>query len=340
MKEAALTCPALSAPHFDPGRNAWILSRYSDVQAAFHDANLWPVAPDGTGIPDEEARIEQARIRMRAFAAFPQAKLARWEPEFEAFAKKLTTAQPPGHIVDAASEFAFPWALEVALRVTGANPSQKQSLALLAAAVTAGTASPDDAVLKKSAAEANQQLDEALSACAPPMAGATFVALSQTLPCVLANGWFLLLSHPQSLEQLRTDSKLLPRAVEELLRLAGLPSVLHRRAMATVEIGDVLIERGDRVDLIVDAANHDLSSFPSGENFDLDAADSRPAHFALGAGQHSCAAGSLLRMTIGVATKAFLESFEPPEKPSAPVEWRGGSAFRWRSAVFALRRST
>lgn len=325
------------AAYFDPERNTWILSRYADVRAAFHEANLWLVGPEGAGMPDAEARTAQAQVRSQAIAAFPAGKLEQWEVEFETLASRICAVIPTSRPVDVAAELAFPWGLQFALRVTGAAPAEAQRLSALAAKVTAGTARPEDGELKNTAAAAGEELDRALAASPPPMAGATFVALSQTLPCLLANGWLLLVDHPRELEKLRSDAKLLPRAVEEILRLGGLAQVLHRRAIADVMVGDLKIQRGQRVDLMVQVANQDKSQFPAGSFLDFDSSPRHGSHFALGAGHHSCAAAALIRMAVGVATKVFVQFFEP-YADADPVEWRGGSGFRWPAKVYAQRR--
>src|SRR5581483_1269533 len=39
--------PEPGPSYFDPGRNAWVLSRYADVMAAFREPSLWPVPARG-----------------------------------------------------------------------------------------------------------------------------------------------------------------------------------------------------------------------------------------------------------------------------------------------------
>jgi cytochrome P450 len=93
------------------------------------------------------------------------------------------------------------------------------------------------------------------------------------------------------------------------------------------------------VDLMVEIANQDEKHFPSGHALDLHAGPfHHGSHFALGAGQHACAAASLIRMAVTVATKVFIQSFGPAAQAD-PVEWRGGSGFRWAARVYAQRRA-
>jgi len=282
-----------------------------------------------------EDRMAQAKIRTATLAGLSPAKLAEWELEFSPLAQEIATTLPASRPVDVIGELARPWSLALAVGVTGADPSQAQALAALAAKVSATTADPDDAGLKLSAAGAGEELDRALQNGAQPMAGPAFVALSQTIPYLLANAWWVLLNHPVELGRLRANRDLLPRALEELLRVAGLVRILHRQAIANVKLGDLRIECGQRVHLMVEVANFDPAQFPEPHRLDL----SRRSfgHFALGAGQHSCAAAALIRMATGVATRVFVDNFTPTEL-AGPVEWHGGSGFRWPAPVFAQRR--
>jgi len=126
-----------------------------------------------------------------------------------------------------------------------------------------------------------------------------------------------------------------------LLRVAGLAQVLHRQAVADVKLGELGIECGQRVNLMVAVANHDPEEFPQPNRLDLSRRNS--GHFAMGAGEHSCAAASLIRMATAVATRTFVDKFTPAESPDPisadPVQWHGGSGFRWPSPVYARMRA-
>jgi cytochrome P450 len=78
------------------------------------------------------------------------------------------------------------------------------------------------------------------------MAGTTFVALSRTLTCLLANGWLILIERPEVLRAW-SPRKPVPNAVDEMLRLAGIPLSLYRSALRDVAIGDLRIAAGARV---------------------------------------------------------------------------------------------
>jgi len=329
MKEAP------QAPYFDAGRGVWVLTRFSDVSAALHEPELWPVAPNGDGQLDDAARTAQGKNRSEVLAALRAARIADWRAEFSPLATAIATALPTDRVIDVVGELARPWSLLLAAKVVGIDVDQGRLLEPLAARVTSSTAAPENVALKADASIAGAELDQAFVNSRLPMAGPAFIALTQTLPCLLANAWLILLNHPAEMEQVAANAELLPRAVDELLRLAGLARVVHRHAIADVKVGETSLACGQRVDLMLEVANYDPEQFPNPERLDL--RRRATGHFAMGAGDHSCVAASLIRMAMGIATGVFVEKFVLAERTD-PVEWLGGSGFRWPVAVYARKR--
>jgi cytochrome P450 len=326
-------CP--QRPYFDAESGTWVLSRYGDVQAAFYEVNLCPVSSHPEGQVTAETRTLLARTRSQTLAAMSAAKVSEWQSEFAPLAHEMASALPVSRPVNVYGEFAQPWSLALALRVTGADPKDAERLVALAATVSMATADPENADQSSSEA-ADAQLNSELKSDAQPMAGPAFVALSQTLPALLGNAWFLLLGQPDELDRLRENPDMLPRAVEELLRMGGVAHVLHRQAIADMQLGDLQIKAGQRVRLLLDPVHRDPVHFPEPDRLDVSRRAS--SQFALGAGSHSCAAAALLRMALGAATAAFAEHFTATDSAS-PVEWHGGSGFRWPAPLYAQRRS-
>src|SRR5207248_7552627 len=83
------------------------------------------------------------------------------------------------------------------------------------------------------------------------------VAGSDTTQSAIPGGLLALLEHPSEFDRLRRDPRLLPFAVEEMLRFA--PTVIHFRRTATrdVEIGSRSIAEGDKVVVFYPSANRD-----------------------------------------------------------------------------------
>ena len=110
-----------------------------------------------------------------------------------------------------------------------------------------------------------------------------------------------------SIARLRAHPELLPGAIEELLRYAGIVRRVFRRATANVDLGGVRIAEGELAVLMLASANRDPEQFPDPDRLDL----TRPitSHVALGTGRNSCVGAMLIRMAASVATGALTATF-------------------------------
>ncbi len=192
----------------------------------------------------------------------------------------------------------------------------------------AGTGEPDGSHLKSAAAAATAELEQSFRAI--PMGEPTFIAISQTSARLLSNAWLALLSHPAEYSRLRTQPDLMPGAIEELLRYAGIVRRVFRWATEDLDLGGVRIAKGDRTLLMLASANRDPEQFPEPGRLDL----SRPVagHVALGIGRNSCVGAPLIRMAAAVATRAFVQRFQEATI-AGPIAWRVGSGFCFPVAV-------
>jgi cytochrome P450 len=150
-----------------------------------------------------------------------------------------------------------------------------------------------------------------------------FVALSCTLPALLAGSWLALLeqdhpgpAHPWLLEP---EGPLPAALLEELLRLGGPARLLYR------EVGGGQGEPGGLLELDLAAANRDPDVFPS--PLRLDPLRRGPPHLALGRGPHACAGASVVRMALRTATEALFRHAAHVEL-AAPPDWLEGLAIR------------
>ena len=342
----AFLTPRPEAARFDTSLGAWVLSRYSDVLAAFHEPGLYPTgARRGSETENKisETRmlesgsdeIAEWRVRREALAAFSSSRLTHWRERMEHLAGAMILSLASHRPVDIVREVARPWCLELALMVTGADRSEAERLSDLAARVSAAAAEPYDTALQSEAEAAGAELDRYFQksdgSVPVPKPTGTFVALSQTLPALLANAWLALLLHPSEMARLRAIPDLMPGAIEELLRYAGIPRRLFRRATANVGLGGLFIAEGERVMLMVDSANRDPAQFAEPDCLDLSRRGAR--QLSLGAGPHSCAGAPLIRMALVGATTAFVERLASAGI-SNPVEWRGGTGFRYPASLF------
>lgn len=127
----------------------------------------------------------------------------------------------------------------------------------------------------------------------------------QTTADFLGNAVLALLTHPEQLALLRGTPRLLPTAIEELLRFDGpLPVASPRITTEDVEYQGVRIPRGSIVGVAINAANHDPAHFADPDRLDLRRV--RGPHLGFGHGVHYCLGVSLARMEALLALSALL----------------------------------
>ena len=119
-------------------------------------------------------------------------------------------------------------------------------------------------------------------------------------------GTLILLRHPEQAAEMRDQPKLVPGAVEELLRYISPVQFLPRRvALEDVAIGDVVIPKGEGVFAVNPAANRDPAVFADPDKFDIHRDASH--HVAFGYGIHQCLGQLLARMELQVLFPLLLQ---------------------------------
>ncbi len=121
--------------------------------------------------------------------------------------------------------------------------------------------------------------------------------VTATLDCMVS----FLAEHPAERARLTDDPEGIPAAIEELLRWTTPVQVLPRIVVQEAELGGVTLEPGDRVTLVLGAANCDREMFEAG--WDLVRSPNR--HLAFGAGNHLCLGAHLARLELRVALEEF-----------------------------------
>jgi cytochrome P450 len=311
--------PEPGEARFDPTLRAWMLTSYADVSAALRDPRL---SVPGTGAEGHAAHLA---VREAGVDALSPARLAEWRAEIEPSARGIVRSLADGQMVDLVRAFAEPWSLALAVTATGTSPGEAGRLAQLARAVFLAAASSTGDGPGPEARAAAAELARSFPGAGASVAVQSFVALSQTLPCLLANAWLELLRHPGEILRLRAEPGLMPQAVEELLRYASPARAVFREARVEMTIGTARVGPGDRVVLMLRAANRDPAQFPEPDRLDLHRGSA--AHLAFGRGTHSCAGAQVIRMATAVATAALLRETGAVES-IGEVDWIGGFAIR------------
>jgi cytochrome P450 len=160
----------------------------------------------------------------------------------------------------------------------------------------------------------------------------------ETTTNLIGNGILSLLRHPAELHALRTDPSLIVPAVEELLRYEGPTAAMVRIALEDVALpSGGTIGRGDRVFLMINAANRDPRHFDDPERVNVRRDPNR--HIAFGYGLHFCVGAPLARLEAQIAIPALLRRLPDLVLETDELPWLDSLVFRGvRSLPLRFRR--
>ncbi len=135
--------------------------------------------------------------------------------------------------------------------------------------------------------------------------GTQFVAAgADTTSNLIGSGTYQLVSDPELMKEVRSDSALIRPFVEESLRLESPVQGLHRVTTEETELGGVHIPADRYVYLLYAAANRDPDMFDEPDSYRLDR--SGAAHFGFGRGPHTCLGAQLARTVASIAFEVLL----------------------------------
>jgi cytochrome P450 PksS len=189
-------------------------------------------------------------------------------------------------------------------------------------------AQPDEGLI--TALVAAEQSGDRLSQ--DELVGMVFLLLlagHETTVNLIGNGVLALIDNRDQLELLAGNPGLIKTAIEELLRYTNpVQHTIIRHAREDMEIGGVKIAKGERVVLMVAAANRDEAAFADSEKLDIARDPNR--HLGFGLGIHFCLGAPLARMEGAIALNALIRKF-PDIRLAIPrdaVKWRPNSLLR------------
>jgi len=160
----------------------------------------------------------------------------------------------------------------------------------------------------------------------------TMVGGQETTTNLIGNGLLTLLRHPEEMERLRTDSSLIPSAVEELLRYESPSQHTARLAPADVELGNRQIRKRQAVIAVMGAGNRDPERFEDPDRLDLARKDNR--HLAFGWAAHFCFGAALARLEGQIAFETLLRRLPNLKLDTkAPLQWRHNLGLRGLTAL-------
>ncbi len=147
----------------------------------------------------------------------------------------------------------------------------------------------------------------------------------------IANGLLSLMQFPRQTQKLRDDPSLINAAVEELLRHEGPSGAQVRVVMVEHERHGKTLKPGDRLFMMLNAANRDPRAYAEPDVLDIER--DGPAHLSFGFGAHICLGFPLARTEGQVAFPAVLRRYAHIEPATETQQWLNSLVFRGMTAL-------
>ena len=152
------------------------------------------------------------------------------------------------------------------------------------------------------------------------------VAGHETTMGLISNGLLALLRNPDQMRLLRSDRGLIITAIEEFLRYDGPIQHQTRVAKHDLELDGQHVLEGQRVLLMLGAANRDPARFDDPDTLDI---RRKPrGHVAFGSGAHFCLGAPLARIEAQIAINTVLQKMPGLQIVGGPVTWRRDTSMR------------
>ena len=355
--------PHIQLPY---GRQARLVTRYADAKAVLTDRRFSRArqvldAPRLMATPRNPRVItsidppEHSRVRGLAAKAFSPARIRLLHGKAEQTALELvddmiTKGAPADLVADLARPLPLAmicgmlgvepedraafrgWTDDMLLTAEEDRPRAEQAMGALYKHIVGLVAQRrerehDDLLsdLVNASDDTGRLSDEELNLLAVSLLAAGY----ETTSTMIVNAVYLLFTHPEQFDLLRADPGLLPRAVEEFLRYAGITGVDQARiALEDVELASGPVKAGEAVVVSLESANRDEDVFPHADRLDLTREHNQ--HLSFSHGPHYCIGAQLARMELTTALEALLAR-TPGLRCAVPVEeieWVSGSLAR------------
>ncbi len=326
--------------------NFWALLKYEDIRFVSSNPTLF-TSTKGISIPDpqlpnpvQEGNLiftdppRHRQLRKLINSGFTRRRVAVLEPKIREIVRGILDGIEPDSVHEFAEEIAAPLPTRMIAELIGAPPDDWEQFRAWSDAAT-GTADPEielDSLVamgqlyeyfqKLIAARRSSPRDDLLSVLAraeidgdrltdEDLLNFSFLLLvagNETTRNLIALGTLALIAHPDQCRLLAADPRLIPDAVEEMLRWNSPVVHMARTATADVEIRGQRIAQGETVVMLYQSANRDEDVFGAdSEEFKV---TRRPnPHIAFGCGEHSCIGAQLARLEASVMFEELLRRF-------------------------------
>lgn len=310
------------------------VEKRQSLEAYFAMLSRWLVFID----PPDHTRLRHLMQR----ASFTPRQLMAWRPRIQALVDDLLAQIEPGKPVDFVQTFAFPlpvlvmsellgfpaedreqvrlWTTDVARpffmalgmdareKWARAERGAKEFGAYARALLRDRKAHPRDDLLSV-LVQAEHQGDFLNEDEAVATAVLLMIAGHETTSNLLANGMLAFLRHPEQIDLLRRDPNLIKPAIEECLRYDPPITATVRWAREDIALEGKQITAGEKLLLVLAAANRDPVQFPDPDRFDITRGVTPQQHVAFAVGMHYCLGAALARQEGAVAFSTLFQRF-------------------------------
>lgn len=333
-------CPVTRGPSYDGGVEVTI-SRYEDVCWALRHPEVFSSSAEAVDIGQDQPLIplqidppEHVQYRRLLDPQFSPKQMAQLEKGARSFVNSLIDGFASRGSCDFHEEFATPLPSTMFLMLMGLphddlpiflrwrdntvrpdvapgdfegaarirEATGREVTEYMEAAIDARRKNPDDMLLSNLV---HMEMDgrsltrEELLGIAHLLMLGGLDTVTATLDCAIA----YLANHPGHRRQLVDDPSLIVGAVEELLRWETPVQMVARVVKQDATIGGVDVKAGDRVAVLIGAADGDEREFDAADTVDFARQPNR--HVAFGAGPHRCLGSHLARLELRVALEEF-----------------------------------
>lgn len=143
----------------------------------------------------------------------------------------------------------------------------------------------------------------------------------ETTTNLIGNSLLTLLNHPDQFAEFKNNPDINNSACEELMRYDGPSNGIVRTVAKDHQLGAKTLRAGDRVYVMLNAANRDADVFDQPESIDLSRKPNR--HLVFGTGIHTCLGVQLARQEGRIALRSFTDRFPKASLVDGrPPEWQ------------------
>ncbi len=162
------------------------------------------------------------------------------------------------------------------------------------------------------------------------------IAGNETTSSLISSALRLLMAHPEQLDRVSKQRRLIPNVVEEVLRVESPVQATSRRAIGDIQLSGKQLRRNDTVIAVIAAGNRDPRHWDNSQSFNIHRTTN--SHLSFGWGSHYCLGAPLARQEAIAAIESMLEPLSRFEITQSSLSSRGAPVLRSLEALAVKAR--